>query len=359
MNVRNRYWQGKVMDSKIGVLIVDDSALVRQLLTDMVNKEPDMEVAGIAQDGVQAIKMAQELNPDVITMDIHMPEMDGLSALEYIMRKAPTPVIMISALVQKGAVPTLKALELGAVDFIPKPSQFPTAVKEIHEEVVQKIRAAAGSRARELWDRMAKARRPREAKKLRRTPVGGRLVVIGASAGGPSALTEILPLFPEDMPAPMVIVQHMPKPFTDSFAERLNARSQIQVIVPPDGTELTEGCAFVVPGAHDMVFEKDGASVKVRNIPTVARRAASPVIDVTMESAAQVYGSRSIGVLLTGMGSDGALGLGMIKDAHGDTIAQDEKTSLVFGMPRAAIERKLAKKILPLEKIADGVLALL
>lgn len=343
---------------KITVLIVDDSALVRQLLVDMVSQDPDMEVAGVARDGVEAIKMTRDLDPDVITMDIHMPEMDGLSALEYIMKTFPRPVVMLSALVKKGAAPTLKALELGAVDFIAKPSQFPTSVSEVRQDVVDKIKAAARSRAREAWERARKARPPKKVKFKREAVRGGRVVVIGASAGGPRALAEIVPAFPGEIPASIVVVQHMPEPFTGSFAERLNSRSRVEVREAVNAEELEEGLALVVPGGQDLIFEKiGGGKVRARLLPTVARHGASPVIDVTMESAAQVFEERAIGVLLSGMGSDGAMGLGMIKDVGGETIAQNEDTCLVFGMPKAAIERHLVRTVLPLEKIAEAIVA--
>jgi len=343
---------------KITVLIVDDSALVRQLLVDMISQDDELEVAGVARDGVEAIKLTQELDPDVVTMDIHMPEMDGLAALEYIMKKSPRPVVMLSALVKKGAAPTLRALELGAVDFIAKPTQFPTSVNEVREDVLNKIKAAAHSRAREIWERARKAKPPKKVK-MKRAPVGaGRLVVMGASAGGPRALAEIIPSLPEEMPASLVIVQHMPEPFTGSFAERLNSKANIDVREAEQGDELEPGLGFVVPGGQDLVFEKIGGDkVRVKLLPTVARHGASPVIDVTMESAAQVFGARTIGVLLSGMGSDGAMGLGMIRDAGGETIAQNEETCLVFGMPKAAIERKLVSEVLPLDKIAEAVVA--
>jgi two-component system chemotaxis response regulator CheB len=343
---------------KITVLIVDDSALVRQLLVDMISQDDELEVAGVARDGVEAIKLTVELDPDVVTMDIHMPEMDGLAALEYIMKKSPRPVVMLSALVKKGAAPTLRALELGAVDFIAKPTQFPTSVNEVREDVLNKIKAAAHSRAREIWERARKAKPPKKVK-MKRAPVGaGRLVVMGASAGGPRALAEIIPSLPEEMPASLVIVQHMPEPFTGSFADRLNSKANIDVREAEQGDELEPGLGFVVPGGQDLVFEKIGGDkVRVKLLPTVARHGASPVIDVTMESAAQVFGERTIGVLLSGMGSDGAMGLGMIRDAGGETIAQNEETCLVFGMPKAAIERKLVSEVLPLDKIAEAVVA--
>lgn len=347
------------MGDRITVLVVDDSALVRQMLADLIEKDPELELAGLARNGVEAIKLTQELDPDVVTMDIHMPEMDGLSALEYIMKKSPRPVVMLSALVKKGAVPTLKALELGAVDFIAKPSQMPTSVREIREDVLQKIKAAANSRAREVWERKRRIRAPRKAR-LGKVVEGGRLVVIGSSAGGPRALADIIPALPEGMPASVVIAQHMPGPFSGSFAERLNARSKIDVRQASDGDELKDGGALVVPGDFDMAFNRqDEDHVRVNLLPTVARRGASPVIDVTMESAAQVFGSKAIGVLLTGMGTDGAMGLGMIKDAGGDTLAQDEESCLVFGMPKAAIDRRLANEVLPLDSIAERIVSLL
>ena len=346
------------MGEKVSVLIVDDSALVRQLLVDMISQDDELEVAGVARNGVEAIKLTVELDPDVVTMDIHMPEMDGLAALEYIMKKSPRPVVMLSALVKKGAAPTLRALELGAVDFIAKPTQFPTSVNEVREDVLNKIKAAAHSRAREIWEQARKAKPPKKVKIKRVTVGGAKLVVMGASAGGPRALAEIVPALPEDLPAALIIVQHMPEPFTGSFAERLNSKANIEVREAVQGEELEPGLGFVVPGGQDMVFEKIGGDkVRTRLLPTVARHGASPVIDVTMESAAQVYGERTVGVLLSGMGSDGAMGLGMIRDAGGDTIAQNEETCLVFGMPKAAIERKLVSEVLPLDKIAEAIVA--
>ena len=346
------------MGEKVSVLIVDDSALVRQLLVDMISQDDELEVAGIARNGVEAIKLTVELDPDVVTMDIHMPEMDGLAALEYIMKKSPRPVVMLSALVKKGAAPTLRALELGAVDFIAKPTQFPTSVNEVREDVLNKIKAAAHSRAREIWEQARKAKPPKKVKIKRVTVGGAKLVVMGASAGGPRALAEIVPALPEDLPAALIIVQHMPEPFTGSFAERLNSKANIEVREAVQGEELEPGLGFVVPGGQDMVFEKIGGDkVRTRLLPTVARHGASPVIDVTMESAAQVYGERTVGVLLSGMGSDGAMGLGMIRDAGGDTIAQNEETCLVFGMPKAAIERKLVSEVLPFDKIAEAIVA--
>lgn len=342
----------------LSVLIVDDSALVRRILSDMISQEPGMKVAGVARNGVEAIKLTQELDPDIVTMDIYMPDMDGLSALAYIMRRYPRPVVMISALAKEGAEPTLKALELGAVDFIEKPSRFPGSIDGVREDVVDKIRTAAHSKAKEVWERARKVRPPRKVKLRKSLVWGGRVIVLGASAGGPRALSQIIPALPDDLPASVAIVQHMPERFTGSFADRLNSRSRIDVSEAKQGEELSEGRAYVVPGERDMGFEVfGGRGVRTRLMPTVAKHGASPVIDVTMESAAQVFGEKAIGVLLSGMGNDGAMGIGMIRDAGGDTIAQDEETSLVFGMPRVAIERKLVDEVLPVEKIAEAIVA--
>ena len=345
-------------DEKISVLIVDDSALVRRVLSDLISREPGMGVAGVASNGFEAIKLTQELDPDVVTMDIYMPDMDGLSALEYIMKRYPRPVVMISAIAKRGTESTLKALELGAVDFIEKPSHFPDSTSGVRENIVWKIKTAAQSRAREVWERARKVKPPRKVKLRKSLVRGGMVVVVGASAGGPRALTQIIPALPEDLPATIAIVQHMPEYFTGSFAERLNSKSRIEVSEAKQGEELSEGRAYVAPGERDMGFEVfDVRGVRTRLMPTLARHGASPVVDVTMESAAQVFGDRAIGVLLSGMGNDGAMGLGMIRKAGGYTIAQDEETSLVFGMPRAAAEGKFVNEVLPVERIAEAIVA--
>lgn len=348
------------MKKKVSVLIVDDSALVRQLLFDMVSRDSELEVAGVARNGVEAIKLTQERDPDVITMDINMPEMDGITALEYIMNKYPRPVVMISVIAKKGADATLRALELGAVDFITKPSKLPTAVSQVQDEVIAKIKEAADSRAREIWERVRRTRPPAEIQIDRSRVRGGHMIVLGASAGGPRALAEVLPSLPGGIPAYIAIVQHMPGAFADSFAKRLDEKTNIEVKKAVNGEKLVMGEAVVAPGGEDLVFEKsrDGG-VNTRLLPTVARKGASPVVDVTMESAAQLFKEKAIGVLLSGMGSDGAMGLGMIKDVGGRTIAQDKDTCLVYGMPKAAVERKLADKVVPVDKVAEEIIKLL
>ena len=347
------------MSRKIRVLIVDDSALVRKLLRDVIAGSDDMEVAGTASNGVEAIRSVTELDPDVVTMDIHMPEMDGLTALEYIMRKHPRPVVMLSALAQKGATATLKALELGAVDFIAKPSHYPSAVKEVRDEVVLKIRAAAQA-SREVLKGHARPGRRGAAATRPGAQAEGKLVVIGASAGGPKALAEIVPRFPAEAPAAFVIVQHMPGVFTRSFAARLDSISEMRVKEAEEGEPLRPGTALVAPGGKDLIVAPDPqGGGRVELMDSTNRAGASPRIDTTMITAAEVYGPLSIGVIMTGMGSDGARGMEKIKKNKGATIAQDEESSLVFGMPKAAIENGHVDWVVSLEMIPDKVMELL
>ncbi len=343
----------------IRVLIVDDSALVRKLLRDVVSDDPDMEVIGTASNGVEAIRAVSELEPDVVTMDIHMPEMDGLTALEYIMRKHPLPVVMLSALAQKGATATLKALELGAVDFIAKPSHYPSAVKEVREEVVLKIKTAAQARAHVL---KGQARRRVKKKPLASKGVAGveRLVVIGSSAGGPKALAEIMPRFPGDTPAAIIIVQHMPGVFTRSFANRLNSICPLRAKEAEENEALQPGKILVAPGGKDLIVVSDDAgSGRIELIDSQNRMGASPRIDATMVTAAEVYGADAVGVIMTGMGSDGASGMEKIKKNKGSTVAQNEETCLVFGMPKVAIGRGCIDWVVALEMIPDKVMELL
>lgn len=347
------------MPQKIRVLIVDDSALVRKLLRDVISEDPDMEVVGTASNGVEAIRAIAELEPDVVTMDINMPEMDGLTALEYIMHKHPLPVVMLSALAQKGATATMKALELGAVDFIAKPSHYPSSVKEVRKEVALKVKTAAQARPYIMRARTRKRTKKRPAV-ARPTQAGEKLVIIGASAGGPKALAEIMPLFPADAPAAIIIVQHMPGVFTRSFAGRLDSICSLQVKEAEGNESLQPGSVLVAPGGKDLIVtaDKEGSG-KVELIDSQNRLGASPRIDTTMITASEIYGTESIGVIMTGMGSDGANGMERIKKGKGDTIAQDEESCLVFGMPKVAIERGFVDWVIPLEQIPDKVIRLL
>jgi two-component system chemotaxis response regulator CheB len=347
------------LPQKIRVLIVDDSALVRKLLRDVISGDPEMEVVGTASNGVEAISMISALEPDVVTMDIHMPEMDGLSALEYIMRKHPLPVVMLSALAQKGARPTLKALELGAVDFITKPSHYPSAIREISEEVVFKIKTAAAARKSLIRGQLDRKVRKKPA--VSKPPSKrDRLVIIGSSAGGPKALAEIMPLFPAGTPASMVIVQHMPDVFTRSFARRLDSICDLHVKEAEENDILVPGRVLVAPGGKNLVVDREkGSQGEVHLMNTQNKAGASPNIDTTMITAAESYGVDSIGVIMTGMGSDGARGIEKIKASKGETVAQDEESCLVYGMPKVAIEKGCVDWIVSLGQIPDKVMELL
>ncbi|OFW59353.1 MAG: hypothetical protein A2V52_05430 [Actinobacteria bacterium RBG_19FT_COMBO_54_7] len=348
------------LSQKIRVLIVDDSALVRKLLRDVVSADPDMVVVGTASNGVEAIRCIGELEPDVVTMDIHMPEMDGLTALEYIMHKHPLPVVMLSALAQKGAEATFRALELGAVDFVTKPSHYPSAIREVRDEVILKLKTAAQASKSIIHGGGAKRGPKKKPTLAGRATAGHKLVIIGASAGGPRALAEIMPQFPAKTPAPIIIVQHMPSVFTRSFAERLNIICEMDVKEAEESEELQPGCVFVAPGGKDIIISMEyGDQGRVELMKSQSKGGATPRIDITMITAAETYGPEAIGVIMTGMGSDGAHGIEMIKKSKGGTVAQDEESCLVFGMPKVAIERGFVDHVVPLERIPETVLRLL
>jgi two-component system chemotaxis response regulator CheB len=339
-------------ERKTRVLIVDDSALVRSLLTEIVSAESDLEVVGAARDPLVARRLVRELNPDVITLDVEMPGMNGLEFLEKLMRLRPTPVVMISSQTQSGADATLRALELGAVDFVAKPRLgIADGVGSLAAEIGAKIRAAARSRARSL--RRAGVRAP--ALSAGRTPAGEeKLVCIGASTGGTEAVRAILEIFPPDCPGTLVTL-HMPPEFTRRYAERLDGLCRPTVKEAEDGERVLPGHAYIAPGGRHLALRRRaGAYVAaVTEEPPVNRH--RPSVDVLFESAARQAGADAVGVLLTGMGKDGARGLLAMREAGAWTIAQDEASSVVFGMPREAIALGAAREVLPLEAIGAAV----
>jgi two-component system, chemotaxis family, protein-glutamate methylesterase/glutaminase len=336
---------------KIRVLIIDDSALVRSLLTEIVSAESDMEVVGAARDPLAARSLVRELNPDVITLDVEMPRMNGLEFLDKLMRLRPTPVVMISSLTQSGAEATLRALELGAVDFVAKPRLgIAEGFVGTAAEIAAKIRAAACSRMRA----------PRAAERSpallpSRTAAGTqRLVCIGASTGGTEAVREILETFPGDAPATLITL-HMPAEFTGRFAARLDGICRPRVSEAQDGERVLPGHAYVAPGGRHLTLKRNGSGyvVRIHDDPPVNRH--RPSVDVLFDSAADQAGADAIGVLLTGMGKDGARGLLAMRDTGAWTIAQDEATSVVFGMPREAIAIGAAQEVLPIEAVGAAI----
>ena len=345
---------------RIRVLIVDDSAVVRQALSEVLSADPGIEVIGTASDPFVAAERMREQVPDVITLDIEMPRMDGLTFLQKIMRQHPIPVVICSTLAEEGAQSTLKALEYGAVDIIAKPR---LGTKQFFEEssmiLCQAVKAAAAARLRnpshEVEPKLtADVILPRAKSAMLETTE--KVVVIGASTGGTEALRALLEVLPADAPG-IAIVQHMPEVFTRAFANRLDSLCQISVKEAESNDTVLRGRALIAPGNHHLLLKRSGARyyVEIKDGPLVSRH--RPSVDVLFRSAARYAGQNAVGVILTGMGDDGASGMLEMKQAGAATIAQDEATSVVFGMPNEAIKRGAVDAILPLPAIAGSMLA--
>jgi two-component system chemotaxis response regulator CheB len=336
------------------VLIVDDSALTRQLLSQILGSDPGLEVIGTAGDPYVAREKIKTLNPDVLTLDIEMPRMDGLTFLEKLMRGHPMPVVMISSLTAKGADTTLRALSLGAIDYVSKPRlDVSNGTIEQAEEIVAKVKAAARARGRRA--RAAAAPSTVLSQKQYQFSATHKVVAIGASTGGTEALKEILAPLPADFPG-IVIVQHMPEAFTRQFAERLDSLCKIRVREAQDGDRVLPGHALLAPGGHHMTVVRRGTEYAVHVYRGERVNRHIPSVDVLFSSCARSLGKNSLGVLLTGMGADGAKGMLEMKQAAAFTIAQDESTSVVFGMPREAILLNAVDQVLPLGHMPDVLL---
>ena len=337
---------------QIKVLVVDDSSLVRKIVTDILGQDPDIRVVGTANNGKNAIQMNQELDPDVITMDIEMPVLDGLAALGHIMATKPKPVVMLSVLTQHGAEATFRALEIGAVDFIPKPSSLLSAsVDEIGGQLIKKIKAAAAIRIVKKTAAEPAARM----QKIESRAVSDKIVSIGTSTGGPSALITIFKSIPENFPSPVLVVQHMPEGFTTAFSKRLDESSTLKVKEAEDGDDVLPGHGYVAPGHSHMEIVKKAAGYKIRIFQADKVSGHMPSIDVLFKSMAENVGSNSVGVIMTGMGRDGAEGLKNIRQIGGYTLAQDEDTSVVYGMNRVAVELGAVNEIVPLGDIMPRI----
>jgi two-component system chemotaxis response regulator CheB len=336
---------------KIKVLIIDDSALMRQLLTAIFHEDPDLHVVGTAVNPLLAREKIKSLKPDVLTLDIEMPGMDGITFLEKLMRLHPLPVVMVSSYTEKGAGATLRALDLGAVDFVTKPQGGlrDGIRRELMDEIRAKVRAAAGAHVRPAPAQPAEKIFPTLSPTL---ACREGVIAIGASAGGTQAIAEILARLPPRMPG-IAIVQHMPPKFTASFAERLDNICQLQVREAKSGDRLKSGTVLIAPGGMHMALMRaaGGYAVRVYEDEPVNRH--QPSVDVLFDSTAQIARDNALGIILTGMGSDGARGLRAMKNAGAYTIAQDEKSCVVFGMPEQAIRQGAACEIAPLERIAE------
>ena len=331
------------MTLKTRVLVVDDSALMRGLLTEMINTAPDMEVVGAAQDAVIAREMIKALNPDVVTLDVQMPKMDGLEFLDRLMRLRPMPVVMVSAFTEAGSETTLKALELGAVDFIGKPrADGVKSMEEYAEELVEKLRAAKGARlrrqgaARPSASVVARPVMATSATSSAKLAASRKIIFLGASTGGTEAIKEFLAGMPADCP-PVLIVQHMPEAFTASFARRLDSLSAPHVLEARGGEKVESGTVYIAPGHSHMTIRRasgGGYVTELLSTPPVNRH--RPAVDVLFDSAAALLGNQALGVILTGMGKDGAQGLLRMRQAGAMTFGQDEASCVVYGMPREA-----------------------
>lgn len=348
------------MSKKITVVVVDDSALVRSLLAEIINRQPDMECVGTANDPLIAREMIRELNPDVITLDIEMPKMDGIEFLGRLMRLRPMPVLMISTLTERGAEITMRALELGAVDFVAKPRiGLVDGINELAGMIVEKVRVAAQAHVRRSAAPAA-ASPSAQAAKPHNVAIGRisteKLICIGASTGGTEAIKEILVRMPADSPG-IVITQHMPPGFTSSFAARLNGLCQIAVKEASNGERILPGHAYIAPGGKQFRIDRSGANYQcvVEDGELVNRH--KPSVEVLFKSAARVVGRNAYGIMLTGMGNDGAKAMKEMRDAGSYNFVQDEASCVVFGMPREAILHGAADEVLPLTSIAPALLA--
>ncbi len=343
---------------KIRVLVVDDSPVFRRLITEALKVDREIEILGTASNGKEALQKAHVLKPDVITLDIEMPVMDGLTALKELRRVYPkAKVIMFSSLTEKGAKETIKALSLGAFDFVTKPStsSLSQSLKRIKEELLPKIKHAVPRAVVRPVSRPAapvRSLRPSPRPLGRPTVIGRREVVaIGVSTGGPRALSEIMPEFPADFPAPVLIVQHMPPIFTAQLAQRLDQLAKLKVVEASQGMPVVPGRVFIAPGDHHMEVREAGGVKTIHIHKGPPENSCRPAVDVLFRSVAQVYGGKSVGVILTGMGQDGLKGAQQMKEKGALIIAQDEATSVVYGMPRAVVEAGLADWVLPLPEI--------
>jgi two-component system chemotaxis response regulator CheB len=344
--------------SRIKVLVVDDSALMRKIITDMLVSSPEIEIIGKAYNGKDAIEKVCRLKPDVVTMDIEMPVLDGLQALGYIMSECPVPVIILSA--ENSADTTITAFQYGAVDFLQKPSgSLSLDITSLKDELIKKVKAAAGVKIDRLGFIEEKKIQEKPEPEMVKNERSRKIVVIGTSTGGPRALQQVIPLLPQSLDAAVLVVQHMPPGFTKTLAERLDKQSLIKVREAKEGDHVEPGTIFVAPGDYHMTVKQqkiDGKTVEVISLNRNEKvNGVRPSVDVLLNSVAQIFGKDALGVILTGMGSDGSRGIRNIKQAGGKVIAEDESTCVIYGMPRVIIEQKLADYILPINRIAEGI----
>lgn len=337
----------------IRALVVDDSAFMRKAISMMLESDPEIKVVDTARNGAEGVEKVRQLKPDVVTMDVEMPVLDGISALRQIMKQHPCPVLMISSLTREGAQATVEALQAGAVDFIPKQSSYVSLeITKVQHDLIEKVKTITRSRSR--WYQRTTAAAP-----IPRTPAvhfpEAQIVVIGISTGGPFALQRLIPALPFDLPVPVAVVQHMPPHFTRSLAERLDAASPLHVVEAENGMPVQAGTVYLAPGGKHLTFRHSAGGSLVQTPEQPSDTLHRPSVDVMFESAEAAYSGRVLSVVMTGMGKDGLQGVKAIKQHGGKLIAQDEASCVVYGMPRAVVDAGLADAVLPLEAIADAV----
>jgi two-component system, chemotaxis family, protein-glutamate methylesterase/glutaminase len=347
--------------NKIKVLIIDDSVLIRKMLTEILNSSPEIEVIGTAADPLIARDMIKQLNPDVLTLDIEMPNMDGITFLRNLMRLRPTPVVMISTLTEKGAGVTLEALTLGAVDFIAKPKvDVVNTLNNYAEEIIGKVKMAARANIRNSFTRSLKnPEASAKAEPAKSRPINNnKIIALGASTGGTEAIKVVAKGLPADTPA-VVITQHLPAAFSESFVRHIDLVSEMSACIPKNGQTIEAGHIYLAPGDRHMEIVREGSRYVIKLLDTEPVNRHKPAVDVMFRSVVQSAGANAIAVLLTGMGADGAAGMKELHDAGAKTIIQDEQSSVVWGMPGAAFKLGCADYVLPLDEVAQKILSLL
>ncbi|MBF0233452.1 MAG: chemotaxis-specific protein-glutamate methyltransferase CheB [Desulfamplus sp.] len=342
--------------NRITVLIIEDSALMRRELTKIINSDDSLQVVDVAVDAEDALEKIRKFEPDVVTIDVNLPGMDGITCLQHIMVESPRPCIMISAYTKRDSVETFEALELGAVDFVEKPSG--EISRDIHvraQDIVSKIKEAAAASLDSLYRFVPEPVRKQVPVQTLDTTVPDKVVVIGVSTGGPRTLMQIIPALPENLDASVIVVQHMPEKFTHSFAARLNEYSALRVKEAQFGDYIAKGEVYVAKGGHHLLLAQNTKGISLHVTRPLGKELFVPNINVTMNSAIDIFGNRTVGVILTGMGDDGADAISRLYSKGGHTIAESEATAIIYGMPREVIVRGVARTIAPSHEIAKQI----
>lgn len=353
----------------INVIVIDDSAFMRKSLSMMLESDPQIKVVATAKDGKEGIEKIKQFKPDIVTLDVEMPVMDGLTALGIIMKEMPLPVLMISSLTSEGAQSTLEAMQLGAVDFIPKELSYVSLdIVKIKEDLINKVREISLSKSLQFRLQRIKARNPfntvaptdpsetkRESPQVKIVPKDVEAVVLGISTGGPFALLQLIPQLPADFPKGIAIVQHMPPRFTKSMANRLDTLSKVEVREAEDGDLMKPGVVLIAPGGQHMTFNKKGKDIIVRVSVEPMNTIYRPSADIMMTSAVEAYDAPLLGLIMTGMGKDGLEGLKKIKQKGGIVVAQNEDSCVVYGMPKAAVSEGIADYIVSLDDLPNAL----